>query len=548
MPRTLMVPLLLAVLLLAAGPVSLRLPAAAESAAPSAADIKSLLAGEGALTLAGRSLDRAELKSLYDARDDAPVWIEGRAEAVEKAIAAASEQGLDPADFAVPAAPADARELLLTDAFLRYAAVLARGEVSSQALETDWSIPAPKFDAAATLATAAAGDPAELLASLEPSSQGYKGLEAALKRYRALAAAGGWKRVPETGKLKLGDSGAAVERLRRRLAAEGFLPADSRGKEFDAALDHAVRRFQALRGIQVDGTVGHDTYVALNVPVTVRLAQIRDNLERWRELPRYFSKNRIEVNVPAAWLTVIHDDEPAGLAMRAIVGMPGHPTPVLRAWMNAVLFNPPWNVPPSIVRKEILPKLKRDPHYLARNHYVYVGAPGRSAIQQLPGPDNALGRIKFELPNMFDVYLHDTPSHPLFSRVIRTLSHGCVRLEEPRQLALYVLGGGKTIWTLDDIDGAIAEGDTKRVPLAHDIPVYLLYWTAFTDPDGALEFRDDIYGRDARLDAALDQAERLGPDGVPPPYLPPPAPTPAPGPAAAAPAALPLRITKTAAD
>jgi L,D-transpeptidase YcbB len=280
--------------------------------------------------------------------------------------------------------------------------------------------------------------------------------------------------------------------------------------------------------------------------VTVRVAQIRDNLERWRELPRSFSKNRIEVNVPAAWLTVIHDDEPAGLAMRAIVGMPGHPTPVLRAWMNSVLFNPPWNVPPSIVRKEILPKLKRDPKYLARNHYVYVGVPGRSAIQQLPGPDNALGRIKFELPNIFDVYLHDTPSHPLFSRVIRTLSHGCVRLEEPRQLALYVLGGGKTIWTLDDIDGAIAEGGTRRVPLAHDIAVYLLYWTAFTDPDGALEFRDDIYGRDARLDAALDQAERLGPDGVPPAYVPPPAPAPAP--AAAVPAVPPLPITKTAAD
>src|SRR6185312_1031215 len=131
------------------------------------------------------------------------------------------------------------------------------------------------------------------------------------------------------------------------------------------------------RGIAVDGTVGHDTYVALNVPVAVRLEQIRDNLERWREMPREWPATRIEVNVPAAWLTVFEHDA-AGLSMRAIVGAEEHPTPVLRARMNAVLFNPPWNIPTSIVRKEILPHARRDPHYLQRNHFVYVGAPGRS--------------------------------------------------------------------------------------------------------------------------------------------------------------------------
>ena len=141
------------------------------------------------------------------------------------------------------------------------------------------------------------------------------------------------------------------------------------------------------------------------------------------------------MNVPAAWLTVIEHGA-AELSMRAIVGAEQHPTPVLRARMNAVLFNPPWNIPASIIRKEILPHARRDPHYLDRNHYVYVGATGRSPLQQLPGPDNALGRIKFELPNIYDVYLHDTPTHPLFSRVIRTLSHGCVRLGSARPCAL----------------------------------------------------------------------------------------------------------------
>jgi murein L,D-transpeptidase YcbB/YkuD len=506
-------PPLLAVLVLAAGPLPLVRPAAAEPATDVA--LKTLLQGDGDLKLAGRTLDRALLSQFYDARADAPIWLgeDDRAAALEKALAGAAAQGLDPADFAVPHAPPAERELLLTDAFLRYAAALAQGRVSSATIESDWSIPQPRFDATAVLAAAAQGDPETVLESLAPEHPAYKRLQAALAHYRALAAAGGWRRLSESGKLMLGDNGPAVEKLRQRLIAEGFLAADAIGPEFDGDVDAAVRRFQAQHGIAVDGTVGPATYVALNVSVAARIEQIRDNLERWRESPRVLPPNRIEVNVPGAWLTVFEHGEP-GLSMRAIVGAEGHPTPVLRAWMSAVLFNPPWRIPDSIAQKEILPRLKHDPHYLERNHYVYVGAPGHLPLKQLPGPDNALGRIKFELPNIYDVYLHDTPSHPLFSRVIRTLSHGCVRLEEPRQLALYVLGRAKTTWSLQDIDGAIAEGDTRRVPLEHGIPVYLFYWTAFVDPDGTAEFRDDIYGRDVRLEAALalrDAQDRLAP-------------------------------------
>jgi murein L,D-transpeptidase YcbB/YkuD len=291
-------------------------------------------------------------------------------------------------------------------------------------------------------------------------------------------------------------------KLRRRLAVEGYLDDATPSRDFDEAVESAVKRFQAQHGIAVDGHVGPATLEALNRPAAARVEQIKVNLERWREAPRHWPATRIEVNVPAAWLTVIDHGEPA-FGMRAIVGAENHPTPVLRAYMNAVLFNPPWNLPASIVKKEILPHLRQDPHYLERNHYVWLGQPRRSAMQQLPGADNALGRIKFELPNVYDVYLHDTSSHPLFGRVVRTLSHGCVRLEEPRELALYVLAGKSGFETAEDIENAIAPGTTQRVFLPHALPVYLIYWTAFVDEDGAVEFRDDIYARDVRLAAAM---------------------------------------------
>lgn len=519
MPRSLLALSLTVVVLLAVGARSLVPPAVAEE--PPDTALRSLLAGDGGLRLAGRALERTALTRFYEARDYRPIWVNApeRDAALVRALAGAAAHGLDPAAFAVPEASAGERELLLTDAFLRYATALAQGRVRAAAIESDWALPAPDFDVGAALDRAASGDPEAVLAALAPAEPAYKRLQTALVRYRAILAAGGWPQVPEEGKLRRGDRGAAVATLRRRLIAEAFLPSGAAGDTFDAALEAALKRFQADRGIAVDGQVGHDTYEALNLAASARVEQIRDNLERWREMPRDWPATRIEVNIPAAWLTVVEQGVP-GLSMRAIVGAEGHPTPVLRAHMDAVLFNPPWNIPASIVRKEILPHLRRDPHYLDRNHYVYIGERGRSPMQQLPGPDNALGRIKFELPNVYDVYLHDTPTHPLFSRVIRTLSHGCIRLEDPRDLALYVLAGGKTSWSLDDIDGAIAQGDTRRVPLAHSIPVYLLYWTVFVDPDGTVEFRDDVYGRDLRLAAAMDERdsdERLAPAPLSPP-------------------------------
>ena len=467
-------------------------------------DLRRLLSGDVVLRLAGRPLDRAALGRIYETRDFAPIWVGSldRETALRVALAEAPAHGLDARAFAVPDVGESEREVLLTDAFLRYAAALAQGRVSAADFEDDWALRRPDFDATAALERAATGDVAGVLRALAPDEPRYTRLQSTLARYEALAAAGDWPRVPNVGKLKLGDSGVAVMKLRRRLAIEGYLEDPTPSRDFDEAVEAAVKHFQAQHGIAVDGHVGPSTFDALNRPASARVEQIKVNLERWRESPRHWPATRIEVNVPAAWLTVVDHGEPA-FGMRAIVGAENHPTPVLRAYMNAVLFNPPWNVPDSIVKKEILPHLRQDPRYLERNHYVWLGRPRASAMQQLPGADNALGRIKFELPNVYDVYLHDTSSHPLFGRVVRTLSHGCVRLEEPRQLALYVLAGKTGFATEEEIDDAIALGTTQRVALPHTLPVYLVYSTAFVDDDGGIEFRDDIYGRDLRLAAAM---------------------------------------------
>ena len=482
-------------------------PAAAQPAPPG---LRGLLEAEGGLRVDGRQLDRPVLLRLYQQRDFEPIWVTApeREAALLRALGGATEHGLDPAAFTVPAARPDQRDLLLTDAFVRYAASLARGRVGAKELEGDWAIPAPAFDAMAMLDRAIGGDVGAVLAGLAPAEPGYKRLQEALARYRKIAASGGWRHVPDGAKLKRGDSGAAVAALRRRLAAEGYLAPEGLTGGFDATVEAAVKRFQAQHGIAPDGAVGPDSFRALNVPAAARVEQIRANLERWRELPRSWPKTRIEVNVPAATLSAIEDGE-TRLVMRAIVGAEDHPTPVMRARMNAVLFNPAWTIPASIVKNEILPKLRQDAKYLERNHYVYRGP----ALQQLPGPSNALGRVKFEMPNVYDVYLHDTPSRPLFKRVSRSLSHGCVRLESPRELALYLLSA-QAGWRQEDIDRVIAAGATQRVPLTRSLPVYLLYWTAFVDPDGAVEFRDDIYARDLRLATALaarDADERLAP-------------------------------------
>jgi murein L,D-transpeptidase YcbB/YkuD len=239
--------------------------------------------------------------------------------------------------------------------------------------------------------------------------------------------------------------------------------------------------------------LGPATRQALNVPAADRLEQISSNLERLRWLPRSLPAERVEVDTARATATLYRDDAPV-LTMRAVVGKPSTKTPIFASRLEAVVFNPPWNIPSEIAANEVLPRAAREPGYLQREGIVRTG----SGLQQRPGPLNALGQLKFDLPSPFGVYLHDTPSKSAFQREVRTLSHGCMRLEQPRALASLLLG-----WSPGQVDEAIATAETRRVALPRTVPLFVIHSTVFVGADGQLNFLPDVYGWDRKLGRAL---------------------------------------------
>jgi murein L,D-transpeptidase YcbB/YkuD len=355
------------------------------------------------------------------------------------------------------------------------------------------------------------------------------GLLTALNTYRAIAQTGGWPFLPPGAVLEWGKRDPRATLLRERLRRSGDLTEIDDGEIVDAGLAAAISRFQLRHGLTADGRVGAETFAALNVTAAARATQIEVNLRRWQAAPE-LGPTYIRVNTAAQTLELVKAGALA-LRMPVIVGDRRHPTPEFVAHATGVLFNPPWNVPTSIVAKEIVPRLRRDPGYLARENIRILGRDadpygqgidwkrftakaGLPRLRQDPGPRNALGLIKFDVPNPHDVYLHDTPGKALFAKSVRAFSHGCIRVSQPRELALALLGEG---WTMAMIDEATEAGTTRRVPLASDVPVHVAYFTAFIGPDGTVAFRQDIYGRDnvaPPLSGAMAEApllkERVG--------------------------------------
>jgi murein L,D-transpeptidase YcbB/YkuD len=281
----------------------------------------------------------------------------------------------------------------------------------------------------------------------------------------------------------------------------GDLPQGPRDDEFDDTLVDGLKHFQDRHGLAVDGIYGTKALAELNVPLSKRIEQVRLGLERLRWLPRTSTGRRIAVNI-ADFKAYVFDDDRVTFETRAVVGKLFHETPMFTGRMTYIVINPYWNVPSSIARKELLPKAKADPGYLARNHFEYDG----TSIRQRPGPWNSLGRFKFMFPNPHNVYLHDTPARTLFNEADRAFSHGCVRLEKPAELAELLLA--EQGWTAQRIRAAVQTGVETVVNLDKPIPVYISYITAFLGADGLLHFRRDVYGRDKRLLDALQQVSQ----------------------------------------
>ncbi len=416
-------------------------------------------------------------------------------------------------------------DLLLTDAFLVYGAHLLSGRVNPETIDPEWHATRREADLAALLERSLSSDgPATGLRQLLPRHEGYQRLKEALARYKDIAAHGGWQTIPDGSRVVLGDQDARIPALRQRLALVGDMGAATAGDSdlLDSLTVAGLVRFQIRHGLEFDGVLGNATLAALNVPVEERIRQLELNLERWRWLSQDLGERHIIVNAAGFELEVFEGMQVV-LAMRVVVGRTYRRTPAFTAPLRYLVFSPFWHVPHSLAVLDQVPMQQNDSEYFSRvgmRVFENWGADAREIdpatvdwrsvtpqsftyrLRQDPGAQNALGRVKFMLPNRHNVYLHDTPSRDLFARAQRDFSSGCIRLEQAMELAVYLLGDTPG-WDLSAITAAATAGVETTVPLPNPVPVHILYWTAWANEDGTIHFRHDIYRRDERLLTAL---------------------------------------------
>lgn len=448
---------------------------------------------QGQAVVAGETLGSPDgVARFYEQRELAPGWSGPNAVALLHVLDRVAEDGLDPADYHRAlltdlAEISEEEDVLLTDAFLTLCDHFVRGRVHPESLIANWCIPPRRFDLPFVLDSALETRSVDdVLRTLAPPHDAYQRLRRALADLREEP---DWTNVDAGPALCRGDRGPRVGQLRKRLGL-------SDGEDFDAETGDVLRDFQRHHGLDPDGVAGADTIVELNVTRQQRVEQLVLNLERWRWMPRALPSRYVLVNIAAFELDGF-DDGKQTISMRTAVGRHYTKTPFLRSEITKIVFNPFWNVPPSIARKELIPKQQNDATYFAREHIEVL--PG-GQLRQQPGPWNALGKMKFDMPNPYAVYLHDTPSKTVFGRDARAVSHGCVRVEHPPALALWLMRGRMDA---PAIARSIASGRNNHVPLPEPVRVYVLYWTAFVGDDGGVEFRRDVYEHDAELAAAL---------------------------------------------
>jgi len=483
-------------------------------------------------------------RQFYQKRGRTTAWIDDRRprpqmEALVGALQQAGREGLDPSLYNASALAAKRQEagrgfltargfdeseaaaldVWLTYLYLQYASDLSTGLSNLSHADPAWKIQGAQTDVLSLLEQSLDGNRvAESLAGLAPSHAQYTRLRDALQQYREIAQRGGWPQVPAALKLKPGQQDAAVPLLARRLSISGDFAGSMAAEDttYGPELQEAVKRFQRRHGLTDDGVVAPATIAQMNVPVERRIDQIALNLERWRWLPRDLGERYVLVNIPEYRLEV-WDHAQVPVSMRVVVGKKDTPTPIFNDDMTYLVFAPYWNVPADIATKETIPSVLKDPAFLDRTNMEVVDRAGNAVdpasidlsqagdyrFRQRPGGSNSLGYVKFMFPNQFNVYLHDTPADSLFARAARSFSHGCVRLEQPEALAAYVLRD-QPEWTPERIQEAMHGGQETSVKLKGPLPVYLGYWTARTSADGILQFRDDLYGIDARQTRMLE--------------------------------------------
>ncbi len=345
-------------------------------------------------------------------------------------------------------------------------------------------------------------------------------LEMAISQYSEMVSRGGWPVVPATQKLRIGMRDPAVAILRQRLAISGDLPsaAMNNSDAFDSYVEAAVRRFQARHGIQPDGILGEATFAALNIPAHVRLTQLSTNLTRLKVLTaKPLPARFVMVNIPAAQIEAVENGRVVS-RHTAIVGKIDRQSPILNSKIYEVILNPYWTAPRSIIQKDIMPLMRKDPTYLERNAIRLLDGSGNEVspetidwnaekapnlmFRQDPGKINAMSSTKINFHNEHAVYMHDTPQQGLFNKLMRFESSGCVRVQNVRDLSTWLLKETPG-WSRQQMEATIRTGTNTPIKLAEEVPVYFTYITAWAAKDGVVQFRDDIYQRDGATELAL---------------------------------------------
>lgn len=495
------------------------------------------LSTAGELQIAGATVhDLSVTQEFYARAAYAPAWSNPAALGeLAASIEQAWREGMDPQDYHQQQVQGlhdgtldldvAARDLLLTDALVRLIYHYALGKLEPRDFDASWNFEhrLPEVDPVEWLGKVTdRGGISAGLDNLKPTSPIYQGLVSALAKYRDIEASGGWVAVDEGPTLRKGESGPRVAQLRRRLLGEGNVKAAPAGAAdyFDEELARAAMIFQRRHRLDADGVVGRQTLAAMNVTVAQRIDQIRVNLERARVL-HDIPATAVVVDIAGFEVSLFRDGQRL-LRSRAQVGRPYRSTPVFRDTIRYIEFNPTWTVPPTILKNDVLPEIKRDRSYLSRrnmqvltrdgavvnpNSVSWQDYPQRGfpyVIRQQPGPNNALGRMKIMFPNKHMVYLHDTPNRDLFNRSERTFSSGCIRVEKIDKLVELLLDDPQR-WGPAAIDTIIESRETRRISLVNPVPILLVYWTVQVEDDGEVHFKRDPYNQDPVLLRALER-------------------------------------------